>query len=258
MNVLRTRLLLAAVALFALVVVPVAVAGAAGDSGEPQAKASGGLKEKVRNLKRRLKGLEQEFAEFEAIPGPAGPSGPPGPPGPAGPPGGLSSVTRSVNLPIGSFVNLVPQGTIDFSPSNGTATDFTTTATHFSITWDADQDGGGSDVADTGFVASTFIVPPDHASGGHFRLGVSKNGHSGPAERLRCQVVINGGGLSSIGNLTTTSSANTLYTVLIPGVTYAAGDRVFVTCAVDDGSGGTTANNVVRLHGIEFRYTATQ
>jgi outer membrane murein-binding lipoprotein Lpp len=82
--VTRTRLVLGAAALLALLVVPVAVAGTAG----PQAEASG-LKGKVKKLTKQVQQLQQRVDELARQPGPQGPDGPQGLPGPStGPAGG--------------------------------------------------------------------------------------------------------------------------------------------------------------------------
>src|SRR5918996_5345738 len=82
----RARLAFGAVALFALIVAPLALAGAASDSGGPPASASVTLKK----LNKKFKKLQRQFAELELQPGPPGEQGPPGqqgPPGEQGPPG---------------------------------------------------------------------------------------------------------------------------------------------------------------------------
>jgi hypothetical protein len=74
----RTRLLLGAAALLALLVVPVALAAT---EGGPQATASG-VKQKLNKLKQQVQDLQQQLDDLK--PGPQGPAGPQGPQGPAG------------------------------------------------------------------------------------------------------------------------------------------------------------------------------
>jgi outer membrane murein-binding lipoprotein Lpp len=84
----RTRLLLIAAALLAVVVVPVAVAASDGASDGAPAKAS--VKTKVKKLAKKVKALQRQVDELELEPGPPGPQGPAGPQGPGGsqgPPG---------------------------------------------------------------------------------------------------------------------------------------------------------------------------
>src|SRR5688500_19010158 len=76
-TVARLRFLLGVVAVFGLVVVPVALAatdGSSTGSTDPQATASG-VKKKVKKLTQRVNALEQELA---AQSGPRPPSGPAG------------------------------------------------------------------------------------------------------------------------------------------------------------------------------------
>jgi len=68
------------VALFALIVVPVALAAT---DGGPQATASG-VKQKVKKLTQQVQQLQQQLDALATQPGPQGPGGPQGPEGPAG------------------------------------------------------------------------------------------------------------------------------------------------------------------------------
>jgi hypothetical protein len=271
----QARLLLGAAAVLVLVAVPVAVASAAGESGNPQASASG-LKKKVRNLRHRLTVVEDQLTEF--IDGPFPPSGPAGGdligsfPSPliggnAVGPLEIQNPNRSVNLPIGGFVNWSDNAAIEYQ-TGGTddAPDFIgdADAALYVIEWDA---GPGADESDTDYATTTFTVPPDHASGGQFALRVSKEPPlSAVAERLRCTVAINGdfvateipGGSAGFASRVTTTAANASYMLTPPG-TYDPGDTVQVLCAVDDGAPvGKTYDDTTYLHSIEFRYTSIQ
>jgi hypothetical protein len=269
----RVRLLSAAV-LFALVVAPIGFAAAADDADDPTASASSSVKKKVKKLTKRVTALEAQLADVKGTPGPAGPRGPQGPEGPStGPAGGdlmgtypdpliagnavgpdeVQNPIRSVNLPIGSFHNLTDSALIDFTVSDGTAPDFGTSGNGINIIWD----NNAVPPADTDFVTSSLVVPPDYASGGSVALRVNKTGHGGVAERLTCSTTVNST-TGSTASVTTTTASDTLY-VVTPGGTYAPGDDVRVNCAVDDGTPlGSTADHVVFLHGLEWRYTATQ
>jgi len=228
----RTRVLLGAGMLFALLVVPVALAGAAGGSDGPEANASASANKKIKKLTGRVGDLEQQLADLEAEQGGARP--------PSGAAGGdltgsfpgpliagdavnsakvandslaaldIANPTRSVNLPLGSFTNDDDAATIDFTASDGTAPDFGYFgAAGFGIEWDSTATGA----ADKEFVTSTFVVPPDYASGGSYALRVSKDAHTGGVpERLRCFGLNNGIGAAA-DNATTTTAALTTYTL---------------------------------------------
>jgi hypothetical protein len=175
-------------------------------------------------------------------------------------PGEVQNPVRSVNLPLTTFFNRIDQAELDFAASDGTSPDFNVANSQLVIEWDADTDAGAGNIADVDSVASTFLVPPDYASGGLFAVRVSKDGHSGQTERLRCGVYLNTGGGGADVGVTLTTAASTVYALLPPG-SYAVGTSVQVYCFADDGTGfapGTSANNVVRLEGMEFRYSATQ
>lgn len=75
----RATLLVAAAATLGLLVVPVAMAGPAGGSGDPEASASAKVRKQLKKLKKRVKGLEQQLEALEAEQGGARP-----PSGPAG------------------------------------------------------------------------------------------------------------------------------------------------------------------------------
>jgi hypothetical protein len=173
---------------------------------------------------------------------------------------GIQDPIRSVNLPLASFVNTGSQETIDFTVSDGTSPDFINVAfcCDFVIEYDDDSDLGGADLADSSFIASTFAVPPDYASGGSFVLRVSKDAHTAIGERLNCDVALNGNPPGGGAQVTTTTAANTSYT-LTPAGTYAPGDAALVRLRADDAANTNNhANDRVFIHSVEFRYTATQ
>jgi hypothetical protein len=170
---------------------------------------------------------------------------------------GIEDPTRSINLPIDSFQNETDTALIDFTPSDGTAPDFVNISEAFAIEWDDDSDGGGANVADTDFVGTSFTVPPDYASGGSVALRIIKDDHQGVAERLGCETSVSASGFSPEATVTTTTFAPTSYTVSPTG-TYVAGASVDLRCRVTSGTGGNNFDDLVRLLGVEWRYTATQ
>ena len=80
----RARLLLAAVAVFTLLAVPIAVGGAASSSVGPQASASASVKKQLKKLKKQVKRLQAQLEEVSKQPGPQGPPGEQGEQGPQG------------------------------------------------------------------------------------------------------------------------------------------------------------------------------
>jgi hypothetical protein len=179
--------------------------------------------------------------------------------------GEIQNLVRGVSLPLASFVNKDDDTTLDFSASNGTSPDFAFLGSStFVIEWDADTDGGGTDVADTDEVTSGLTIPPDWVPGGQlsFALRASKSGHSGVDERFQCFLHDDNGNLFGLPSTVTTSASRTTYVFDADESAVfnaAPGDAVQLICAVDDGSfNGSTANDAVFLHGVEFRYTAAQ
>ena len=76
------RALVGGVALFCLLVTPIA---AAGGGGEPQAAAKASVKKQLKKLKKQVKALQRQVDDLSTGPGAPGPAGPPGPStGPAG------------------------------------------------------------------------------------------------------------------------------------------------------------------------------
>jgi hypothetical protein len=165
---------------------------------------------------------------------------------------GIQNTTRSINFPLGAFVNVGGSEAIDFTSADDLAPDFISLAgPGLVIEWD---DGPGADVGDVDFVGANFAVPTDYASGGSFALRVSKSGHAGLTEQLVCNTQTSP---DPFAIAATTSAANTLY-VLTPGGTYSPGASIAFFCGVSDVTFTGNYDDFVRLHSIEFRYTATQ
>jgi hypothetical protein len=177
-------------------------------------------------------------------------------------PGEIENPERSVNLPLTSFIDFSDLQTLDFTPSDGTGPDLnTSTSNTLFIEFDDDSAGGGPD-ADNALINTTFTVPPDFASGGTFVLQVSKDAHTtGVDEFLSCHRSVNAGSFGAFDSVTVSTDAITPYTLTpTPGGSISPGASVSLKCHVADSAGGfgATYDDAVRLHSVEFRYTATQ
>jgi hypothetical protein len=168
--------------------------------------------------------------------------------------GEIQNPTRSVNLPLASFVNRNDGAVLDFSPSDGMSPDFAFAGNGLVITWD-DNSGAG---ADADFVQSTFMVPPDYASGGVFAARISKDGDSpGAIERFDCVRSFDDSLSGNTANVALNFPEARTY-LLAPAATYSPGVAVSVYCVASAAAGTPTYDDDVRLHSVEFRYTATQ
>lgn len=231
-------------------------------------------------------GAQTAAKKKKAKPGPAGPAGPAGPQGPQGPTGPstgpaggsltgsypdptialnavgapeIANPVRTINLPVTTFINWTDNALLDFTVSDGTSPDLIRPGNQTAIQWDADTDGGGANIADTDLVETNFTVPDDYAASGHFRLVVYRAASTGVPERLRCAASVSGD-IGAFFNLTLTTfgSDDPELLVPVPGSPYATGAAASLICNVDNGSGGTSANDAVELYGAQFRYIAAQ
>jgi hypothetical protein len=76
-RITRAHALVGAVALCCVLVAPLTATGSVGDSGGPEATASG-IKKQVKKLKKKVKKLQQQVDEIARQPGPQGEQGLPG------------------------------------------------------------------------------------------------------------------------------------------------------------------------------------
>jgi hypothetical protein len=166
-------------------------------------------------------------------------------------PANVENPTRSVNLPLRAFLDLA-QSPIDFNSSNSVfSPDFAFFNSGLVIIYD--DDGGAEDFFG---IASTLSVPPDYASGGSFALRISKDAHQGSSEFISCQAGINGAPPGGAGGSPEINTAAIAVYVVAPSGAYAPGDSVAVSCFPFSAPG--SIDDVIRIHSIEFRYTATQ
>ena len=101
----------------------------------------------------------------------------------------IGNVTRSVNLPLASFVNVNKGELIDFSSGADSAPDFASFGFSPLLTYDA-----ASPNVDEDFVGSSFTVPQDAISGGagSFALRVFES-DTGSPDVVICDISLDGG-----------------------------------------------------------------
>lgn len=253
-------------AVCALLVVPVALAG-----GEQTASSSAGATKLVKKLQRQVAGLNVRLAALEGrAPAAGGGAGGdlagsfPNPsiaPDAVGAPE-IEDPTRSVNLPLGSFVNHTDQdplsydGTTEITGLNPDLVNGTGGALEIFF----DDDAGGADAGDTDFVASTLAVPSDYAADGRFAITARKSSNTTTiTERVTCIATRNGAELPAAATALTATAATTYEVPSGPAYDLAPGDTLGVRCGVDDGSlSGPTFDDPVSVRAVEFRYSAAQ
>ncbi len=163
----------------------------------------------------------------------------------------ILNLSRSVNLPVGSFLNVTDTEAIDFSGATDNDPDFGLINGHVVIAYD---DGGGANT-DSDVVGASLLVPPDYTSGGEFRLRVTQSGATAAhAEGILCAISQDGlpPGASDTDVLTNTTAPQTAQ--VVPAGVYFAGTSVSVNCR----QSAADADDGVRIHAVEFRYTASQ
>ena len=157
--------------------------------------------------------------------------------------GGGSGVQRSINLPLGSFMNVELPAAIDFAVGSNTTPDFAIVDGMLAIQYHPGPAGHEN-------IATTFAIPPDYVSGGTVAVRLSKDSHTGADEFFGCVLVLNSSLVVAVSQITTTSAASTLYTgSIIPSL--AIGDAITLKCTAL----GIPTDNTVNIHSIEFRYT---
>ncbi len=166
----------------------------------------------------------------------------------------IGNVTRNVNLPVGSFLNVTDTEAIDFDSAAGDDDpDFALVNGHATLAYD---DGGGA-VTDDDEVGASFTIPQDYAGNGNgvFFLRVTQGGATATnLEAIECDVSVNGGPAGAPDDDVLANQTASQTAPVIPQAIYSAGASVSVNCrqsnpAADDG---------VRIHGIDFHYTAAQ
>jgi hypothetical protein len=170
----------------------------------------------------------------------------------------IADTVRSVSLPLTSFLICTPSasGIVDFTSGADAKPDFENPVdARLAMVWDV-----VFFEEDTNAVCASFAVPADYASGGTVRL-VSTAG-SGQSNDWQVATVrqtpgstedttpsIATGGTNCDSGITS-GNAYVCSTTITDALN--AGDAIIVSVRRAGGS------NAMRLHGVEFRYTATQ
>ena len=167
----------------------------------------------------------------------------------------IADAARAINFPLLTF--------IECTTNAGTLIGFDTTADALPDYVNSSTDGTGfvlryddtGSTEDTAFICNNFLVPPDYASGGHFRIRALKDAHTAAAEVVNCGVSVNGAALQAVGIVTTTVAASTAYTCTPTIAALVVNDSVSFHLNVTSDS---TINDQVDIAAVEFVYTATQ
>jgi hypothetical protein len=159
----------------------------------------------------------------------------------------IANVTRSVNLPLPSFVDASNDAAIDFNSGADDAPDFLTFGAAPMLEFDVGPP------PDRALVGTTFTVPPDAVPGavsgdpGSLALRYTKGDETGNPDFLACLTSVNRGDTESdFGPLEAG-----IHTIVVPAQLTNPGDAVLLGC-------GVNTDDLVRILSVEFRYTATQ
>lgn len=164
--------------------------------------------------------------------------------------GQITDITRSIPLPLGSWVPCTGQG-IWTTDGTDTKPNLTVTPTGvLAIVYDAT---GGS--VDTGTVCNSFIVPADYISGGSFKARATQGAATVTnIETFSCAISVDGATLGSpnAGNLVNQTAVQTVTST--PAGTWAVGKAIQVACS----QGNASADDTVNFLAIEAQYTASE
>lgn len=162
----------------------------------------------------------------------------------------VANITRSIPLPIGSWVPCAGQGiwTTDGVDNKPNLTVNPTGV--LGITYDAT---GGS--VDTGTICNSFVVPADYISGGAFKARLVEGSATvTQVETFSCAISVDGAtlGAANAGNIANQTAVQTVTST--PAGTWAAGASIQVACS----QGNATADDAVTFLAIEGQYTASE
>lgn len=157
----------------------------------------------------------------------------------------INDVTQSINIPIGSLFNTGTIGLLPIAISSITDGLVAAVSGHAKLQF---KTGAASTK-----IGGTFVVPQDYVSGGTFKFSVTKDAETASqAEQLKVGVSINNSA-ETLGSAVTVSGA-AIQTINSAVGTYAVGDAV----SFEFSQIGSSANDNVFVHSIEWQYTASQ
>jgi hypothetical protein len=171
--------------------------------------------------------------------------------------GEITNVTRSVSIPLTSFIDCQtePHRPLDFTSEVDTIANLTSNATDgmgTTILFDADA---GTEDQDSE-ICSNLSVPADYASGGIFRVRVAKAvPPSGDTEVLTCGVSVNLGALQAPGATEIPFAGNISYVCSPTIVSLGPGNSLSFYLSITSSG---TMNEQVRILSVAFEYTASQ
>lgn len=162
----------------------------------------------------------------------------------------IGNLTRSVNLPLGSFLDSSTGSYLDFSSGADNSPDFADADSDVipEIVYDDDA----SPNYDLDRIVTSLTVPPDAVAGGtgSIALRISKDAQTGVSEHLDCFISVNGAG-GGAGSIEFNDAA--IATKNMPfSTTFSPGDSIGVSCEID------AFDDSVLIHSAEFRYSAVQ
>ena len=163
----------------------------------------------------------------------------------------IANSTKTLALPVGAWLDCtVAGGPLPISTDAGADAepDFEAVASNPVISYD---DTGGS--IDTNFVCTGFRVPPDWASGGSIFASVTQDAATATIEDIGCTWSLDGGANSAEATAALASQVAIQTVSVTPAGALAAGTVIGVSCRQSDAA----PDDIVRIHSLEFRYTAT-
>ncbi len=162
----------------------------------------------------------------------------------------IVNITRSVPLPLGSWLDCTSRVTLSVDDGADAQPDFTVTSSVPRIVYDVT---GGS--PDTNEICTTFVVPADYASGGSFNARIKQSAATvTQAETFSCRISVDDAAIGAANAATLTNSTSVQTGTSTPAGTWAAGALIAVACK----QGNASADDAISILAIEGSYVATE